>query len=261
VLREGDAEGGSPPVGAKVKVHYTGTLADGSKFDSSRDRPGFFEFDVGVGSVIKGWDEGICTMKKGELAVFTCRHDYAYGAHGSPPKIPGGATLTFEVELFSWKEKRKEKWQLDEEGRQVEASSLKASGTDAFKQGKLAEALDLYSDAADYVEGESAEAAKALYISCLLNAAMCSLKLEEFKMAENYCTRALTSDPENVKALFRRGSAKMSMGEFADAKVDLRAAVNLDPKDRAIRDAFAECQRKEADAKEAEKAVYGKMFG
>ena len=208
------------------------------------------------------------------------------------------------MELFSWKEKRKEKWQLDEEGRQVEASSLKASGTDAFKQGKLAEALDLYSDAADYVEGESAEAAKALYISCLLNAAMCSLKLEEFKMAENYCTRALTSDPENVKALFRRGSAKMSMGEyvvlvfctllrghcaqsllghmliasqmhvlflnagslvfageFADAKVDLRAAVNLDPKDRAIRDAFAECQRKEADAKEAEKAVYGKMFG
>ena len=82
---------------AKVKVHYVGTLLDGSKFDSSRDRPGFFDFEVGVGRVIKGWDLGISTMHKGEKCVLACRHDYAYGAHGSPPKIPGGATLLFEV--------------------------------------------------------------------------------------------------------------------------------------------------------------------
>ena len=85
----------------QVKVHYVGTLLDGSKFDSSRDRPGFFEFDLGEGAVIKGWDVGVATMKKGEVATLVCRQDYAYGEHGHPPTIPGGATLKFEVELLS----------------------------------------------------------------------------------------------------------------------------------------------------------------
>ena len=109
----GDASGGTPPAGAKVEVHYVGTLlSDGSKFDSSRDRPGNFKFVIGKGAVIKGWDTGVATMHKGEKAELFCRADYAYGEPGSPPKIPGGATLKFEVELLSWAEKEKERWEL-----------------------------------------------------------------------------------------------------------------------------------------------------
>lgn len=92
-----------PPKGAKVRVHYVGTLAsDGSKFDSSRDRDEPFEFELGKGAVIKGWDEGVATMRRGEKSVLTCTADYAYGEQGSGPKIPGGATLKFEVELLGW---------------------------------------------------------------------------------------------------------------------------------------------------------------
>ena len=81
-----------------------GTLADtGDKFDSSRDRGREFNFSLGVGQVIKAWDVGFASMKKGERAMLTCRADYAYGESGSPPKIPPGATLKFDCELIDWR--------------------------------------------------------------------------------------------------------------------------------------------------------------
>lgn len=101
VRRKGPDPDDKPWKGDKVQVHYTGTLADdGSKFDSSVDRGEKFSFNLGKSEVIKGWDLGVASMTRGELSIFTIRSEYAYGSTGSPPKIPGGATLVFEVELF-----------------------------------------------------------------------------------------------------------------------------------------------------------------
>ena len=87
-----------PKQGDKVKLHYTGTLAaDGSKFDSSRDRGKLFEFTIGVGQVIKGWDQGLVGMKPGEVRRLTIPYNLAYGPNGRPPTIPPYATLYFEV--------------------------------------------------------------------------------------------------------------------------------------------------------------------
>ena len=104
VTRPGSERRGRPPPGAKVRVHYTGRLTDGTVFDSSRDRPGYFVFTLGRGQVIRGWDIGIASMQRGEVATLTCRDDYAYGESGFPPKIPPQATLKFDVELFGWQE-------------------------------------------------------------------------------------------------------------------------------------------------------------
>jgi len=103
VKKEGDATAGRPCAGDSVFVHYVGTLLDGSKFDSSRDRDSLFDFKLGEGMVIKGWDEGVASMNKGEVALLKCHAKYAYGENGSPPKIPPNAELVFEVELFYWK--------------------------------------------------------------------------------------------------------------------------------------------------------------
>lgn len=89
-----------PKKGDKVKIHYVGTLMDGSKFDSSRDRGVPFDTEIGVGKVIKGWDEGVLQLSLGEKATLIATPDYAYGARGFPPVIPPNSTLKFEVELL-----------------------------------------------------------------------------------------------------------------------------------------------------------------
>jgi FKBP-type peptidyl-prolyl cis-trans isomerase len=92
-----------PKQGQTVIVHYTGTLVDGTQFDSSVGRGEPFEFQIGMGTVIRGWDEGVATMSVGEKAILQIPSDYGYGERGSPPDIPANAELVFEVELLGLK--------------------------------------------------------------------------------------------------------------------------------------------------------------
>ena len=100
-LKEGT--GDEAKAGQTVEVHYTGWLKDGTKFDSSKDRNKPFEFKLGAGKVIKGWDEGVAGMKVGGKRTLVIPPDLGYGARGAGGVIPPNATLKFEVELLDVK--------------------------------------------------------------------------------------------------------------------------------------------------------------
>ncbi|KAF9437166.1 hypothetical protein BGZ76_001776 [Entomortierella beljakovae] len=260
ILKEGSGE--CPTKKSNVNVHYVGTLfSNGDKFDSSRDRSSPFSFQLGVGQVIKGWDQGVITMKVGELAELVCSPEYAYGAGGSPPSIPPNSTLKFEVELIGFQES------ADNPSAKLKlAQKKKDQGNEAFKAGDNATAAQAYKDGADALKemddatAEQLEESNPLRIALLANLAAAYLKLNENQLAANACNSVLQSQPGHVKVTYRLAQAYLGLSEFDDAKRVAQHGLELSPGDATFTSLLAVINSKQVAFKKKEKAAYSKMF-
>ncbi|KAF9158505.1 cytochrome P450 monooxygenase 9 [Actinomortierella ambigua] len=257
ILQEGTGE--SPVPKSTVDVHYVGTLwPSGDKFDSSRDRGSVFSFPLGV---IKGWDEGVKTMKVGELAELICAPDYAYGERGQGT-IPANATLKFEVELLDFHEP------VDTPAAKMAlAQKKKEEGNIAFKAGDNAkaelaynngfEALRILSDFSPELEEE----ARALKGTLLSNSAAAQLKMQEYTKAIDSCQKALDFQKNNAKLLYRLAQGYLGIGEFDQARQVVKRGQEVAPEDASFKNLLNTIAVKEAAFRKKEKETYQKMFG
>ncbi|XP_057701845.1 peptidyl-prolyl cis-trans isomerase FKBP5 [Corythoichthys intestinalis] len=103
VVKRQGIDGELPMIGDRVTIHYTGKFLNGKKFDCSRERKESFSFNVGKGQVLKAWDIGVLSMRRGEVCTLLCKPEYAYGSAGNPSKIPPNSSVLFEIELLKFK--------------------------------------------------------------------------------------------------------------------------------------------------------------
>ena len=160
--------------------------------------------------------------------------------------------------------------QMSPEERMEMASKLKEEGTKEFMSGNHITAAELYTKAADLVDDDAGDEPlpdeeNDVYVKCWGNAAMCHVKGKNWAGAIYCCNKVLNKAPDeaktNIKVLYRRGLAKMNIGELKDAKKDLMAAYGIDQKNKDVRKAIQELKVKNAEAKKKEKAQFGGIFG
>ena len=218
--------------------------------------------------MIAGWDEAFGKIAVGETAWIEVAPTYGYGKEGHPPVIPPDAHLRFEVELLSAGVKKKELHQLTAAEKYELSTMHKAKGLELFgaKEWKgarraFAEAIH-YCDTATYTRNDKPlpDDVAAVYLSCHMNASQCALNAHEWPAAAAYATRAIKVDDRNVKALYRRGVARSAMGLLEEARDDLKRAATLDPKNAAVRRAWADLKQKFADQTAGQKTTFKGAF-
>ncbi|XP_072109375.1 peptidyl-prolyl cis-trans isomerase FKBP5-like isoform X4 [Mobula birostris] len=290
IVKKAGIDAESPMIGDKVFVHYTGTLQDGRKFDSSRDRNEQFVFYLGKGQVLKAWDLGVASMKKGEICQLICKPNYAYGTAGSPPEVPSNSTLLFEIELLDFKgedltdcedggivrriKKKGQGYSSPNEGATVEVYVEGWCGGALFDQREV-----------KFVVGEGEDHDIPIGVDKALEKMQrgehCILHLKpkygfgdhgkpgfnippnselDYEVLLKDFVKALAIDRLNEKALYRRGEARLSVNEFDLAKADFQKVLQVNPENKAAKAQLVICQKRIKEHHEKNKKIYANMF-
>ncbi|KXJ23190.1 peptidyl-prolyl cis-trans isomerase FKBP4 [Exaiptasia diaphana] len=227
-----------PNTGAQIEVHLTGKY-DGKVFE---DRDVAFTFGEGSEvNVLDGVEAAIGQMVNKETADVRIEPGkFGFGPNGNPEfGIPGDATLEYQIVMKNM-EKLSEAWELTNDEKIATALRMKDKGTKFFKEGKHKIACQQYAVVVKMLDGyfdeEELKKTNPIKVAGHLNLAACHLKLGNNFKCIKACEKALGIDKENIKALFRRGKARLALKDYSSSKSDFLAVLSLDPKNREARE-------------------------
>uniref|UniRef100_A0A6N2MGL0 peptidylprolyl isomerase n=2 Tax=Salix viminalis TaxID=40686 RepID=A0A6N2MGL0_SALVM len=255
--------------GATVTISYTARLEDGAVFESKGIDDGQpLQFITDEEQVIAGLDRAVATMKKGERAILTVKPEYGFGNIETKRDlaiVPPSSILVYEVEMLDFI-KEKKPWEMNNQEKIKAAETKKEEGNLLFKSGKYLRAGKKYDKAASYVGEEEVfgddeqKLVTALRVTCWLNKAACSLKLNDFKGAINLCSKVLDIEFYNVKALYRRAQALIEAADLVSADMDIKKALEVDPHNREVKLIQKTLKQLQAESNKRDAKLYSNMF-
>lgn len=265
VLEAGQGPDSKPLKGHEVKIHLKTKLADGTLV---ADQPELC-FTLGDGDVIQALDLTVQLMEMGEKALVLADSKYAYGSVGSlDPQVPPNTELSLEVVLLEAVEATDLEL-LPPVERLALAGQKRERGNYYYQRAEYAFAVNSYGIALQVTESsskvdispEEEEELLDVKVKCLNNMAAAQLKLDHYDAALRSCVSVLAHQPDNIKALFRKGKVLALQGEYAEAIRILRRALKLEPSNKTIHAELSKLVKKHSEQKGAEQAMYKKMLG
>ncbi|XP_062311234.1 peptidyl-prolyl cis-trans isomerase FKBP8 isoform X2 [Osmerus eperlanus] len=265
VLEAGRGPDSKPQKGQEVTVHLRTKLADGTLI---ADEPEL-SFTLGDGDVTQALDLTVQLMEMGEKCLVLTDSKYAYGSMGSvEPAVSPGAELGLEVELLGALEPP-DLEMLPPQERNSLAGRKRERGNYYYQRGEYAFAVNSYAIALQITESSSKvdispqeeQDLLEVKVKCLNNMAAAQLKLEHHDAALRSCVAVLAHQPDNIKALFRKGKVLALQGDYAEAIRILRRALKLEPSNKTIHAELSKLVKKHSEQKGAEQAMYRKMLG
>ncbi|CAM6012542.1 unnamed protein product [Sphagnum balticum] len=273
IMKEGHGDA-PPPRHSTCFVHYRAwTESTMHKFEDTWLEQQPTELHLGHEKPqLKGLAIGVASMNAGESALFHVGHELAYGKEGSFsfPNVPPMADVIYEVELVGFEQARegRPRGEMTVEERIEAADRRKVDGNELFKEGKIAAAMQQYEMALAFMGddfmfqlfGKYRDMANAVKNPCHLNLAACLLKLHRFEEVIAHCTVVLTEDEDNSKALFRRGKARLELGQTDTAKLDFEKVQKLVPEDKAVVRELRVIAQQEREVYLKQKEMYKGLF-
>uniref|UniRef100_UPI00358FF3F3 peptidyl-prolyl cis-trans isomerase FKBP4-like n=1 Tax=Myxine glutinosa TaxID=7769 RepID=UPI00358FF3F3 len=252
-----------PNEGAIVHVDIEGRVGD-DVFESRS-----VSFCMGEGEehgVPNGVEKALEKMQKGEESLLLLKPKYAFGDEGKEEfGIAPNTDVVYKVKLKDF-EKAKESWEMDTKEKLEQSAIVKDKGSKYFKVGKIHQAISMYKKLTSWLDHEYAmsededRTSKALLLAAHSNLALCYLRLGEPILAAESSDKALELDPNNEKALFRRGEARTAQGDFEAARLDFQAVRRINPGNQTALARETKCKEQQREQRERDKRLYANMF-